>query len=304
MSKMPTGYGLILEKPKKEDAVYETVFGAGTEEPINWKEYLPEREEQYWVPFCVSFSRLNCAEAKAKKEGVNITNLSDRHLGVISGTSKKGNSLNKVSESFRKEGVVLEKECPFTYEMLSSGWTKWDEIFDLSDVDRGARRYKGGNHSWVYSLSAIKNALAFSPVQLGVGVGETWNRDIVTPPQHISAYHAITCYYIDNEYYYIQDSIGREFKKLRIDYPIAMAKSFRDLPENWKDIKKKMDKAKLEQIYQEILMRSWNESEDGSTYLDYDEEFVRSEIGKSAERWQLIKLVNFARKWKIINLFK
>jgi len=244
LEKLKQGCGLLLEKPKPEDAVYEEVFGAGEEKPLNWKAYLPKREEQFWVPFCVTFSRLNCAESKAKKEEVEIVNLSDRYLGVVSGTSKSGNSLNQVSEVFRKEGSVLEEECPFTYEMLSGGWGQWNKIFDLSAVRKDARRYKGGNHSWVYSLSAMKNALAFSPIQLGVGVGETWERDVVTKPKVISAYHAITCYHID-DYYYIQDSVGREFKKLDINYPIAMAKSFRDLPLDWKDVKKKMEKTPL-----------------------------------------------------------
>jgi len=45
-----------------------------------------------------------------------------------------------------------------------------------------------------------------------------------------------------------------------------------------------MTKNKLEQIYQELLLRHWNESLEGSAYLNHDEDFRRKEIGKSAER--------------------
>lgn len=64
-----------------------------------------------------------------------------------------------------------------------------------------------------------------------------------------------------------------------------------------------MLKTKIEQIYQELLMRGWKELEDGSAYLNMDEDFVRKEVGKSAERKQIIGLVEWSRKWKFINMF-
>jgi len=82
-------YGLIPRDPLPGQAVYNRIFagagGAGASK--DWRGILPPRERQYSIPFCVSFSRTNCAEAKAKEAGIDV-NLSDRELGVISGTTK------------------------------------------------------------------------------------------------------------------------------------------------------------------------------------------------------------------------
>ena len=64
-----------------------------------------------------------------------------------------------------------------------------------------------------------------------------------------------------------------------------------------------MLKTELNKIYNELLVRGWKESTDGLGYLNHDEDFVRKEVGKSAERKQIIKLVEWARKWKVLNMF-
>jgi hypothetical protein len=231
-------YGYIPEAHSPTDAVYDRIFAGGPASiaSFDWRPYAPQREGQSWIPFCVSFSRNNCGEAKAKRDGVDI-NLSDRELGVISGTTMAGNSMNAVSEAFRTEGIRTEKDVPFTERMLKySGDDIWREIFNIPQ--NNARRYFGGNHSWVYGRAAMIDALTYSPLQIAVGIGETWeDSGVVAPPKNISAYHAITLHYIDADgYMYIQDSIGKEWKTLTPDYPLTGTKSFRDLPENWKEI--------------------------------------------------------------------
>jgi len=62
-----------------------------------------------------------------------------------------------------------------------------------------------------------------------------------------------------------------------------------------------MTKEKLNQIYNELLLRDWNEQKDGSGYLNHYKDFVRKEIGKSDERWKIIRVVNFARIFRIIS---
>ncbi len=233
-------FGYIPENPKADAAVYNVIFDlvGGKAASFDWRPYAPPRERQYWIPFCVSFSRLNCAETKAKMDGVDI-NLSDREMGVIAKTTLSGNSLEAVSEAFRNIGVRQESLVPFTDRMLKyAGDDIWREIFDLPPVLPGQRIYKGGNHSWVYGRPAMIDAMQFSPLQIAVGIGETWEDDgIVKPPKSIGSYHAVMVLYIDADgYIYIQDSIGKEFKTLEPDYPMTGVKSFRDLPENWKDI--------------------------------------------------------------------
>ena len=300
---LKSGGGLILEDPKPEDARFERVFGAGTAQPKNWEQWLPRKENQYWTSFCVSFSLLNCVETMAIYLGItdeeeSDIDLSDRNLAVESGTTKKGNGLNPVAEWFRKQGVVKEKECYFTPEMISQGWEKWDEIFDMSHINPKARRYMGPNHSWVNTdIVSLKNALAETPLQLAFAVGNTWGDEIVEYPAVIGAYHAVECYYIDDKYIYIYDSVfGRPKKKLNINYPVLYAKSFKTLPEDWK-VKNtmKVDKKKLSQIYEELILRAWNEQKDGLAYLDFSEDFVRAEVGKSEERMKIIRLVEKAR---------
>jgi len=226
--------GLIIQKPKTEDARYERIFPGGGE-PVNWKKYLPSYEPQRRTNFCVAFSRLNCAEAVAKKAKIKL-NLSDRHLAVISGTSYNGNSLFNVTEAFRKQGVVKERVCPWRPEWLTEPRKNWHRIFDLSSVRKDARRYFGGNYSWVRTKQAMRDALAYSPLQVGLGIGYNWEREIVVPPPSYYAYHAVTLYDMDDKFLYIQDSLGKEFKKLTFNYPTPYVYSFRDLPEGWRDL--------------------------------------------------------------------
>jgi hypothetical protein len=236
MNYFKNGGGCILTPPKKEDAVFDLIFGRIGAEPINWKEYLPEPEEQRAIPFCVSFSRLNCAEAVARKEGVEL-NLSDRYLGVISGTSKQGNSLQNVSDTFRNKATVKEKDCQWKPEWLNEPYAYWKDIFNLQDIPQGARRYYGGNWSWCWTRQARQDALSFSPVQIAIGVGSNyWGDNIIQDPKTYSAYHAVALYYQDDKAMYVYDSVPPYFKRLSINYKVYYAMSFADLPENWRDI--------------------------------------------------------------------
>lgn len=225
----------IPEKIDAKDAVYEMVFSGETKtKSFNWLEYLPLRERQYWIPFCVTFSRLDCAEAVGKKEGVEL-NLSDRRLAVESGTTKTGNSLNKVAEYFRKVGTDTEEDTPLTERMIADGWNAWEDIYNLPEA---GKRYLGGNHSWVFTKQAMIDSLNYSPLQIAVGESnENWERNgEVQNPTKVDWHHAVTLYHIDEAgRYLIRDTIGKEFKILNKDYPIKWCKSFRDLPTNWKE---------------------------------------------------------------------
>ncbi len=225
----------IPERIKKGNAIYEMIFGAGEKrESFDWLKYLPDRERQWWLPFCVAFSRLDCAEAVARKMGIEL-NLSDRRLAVESGTSKKGNTLDAVSDCFRKIGVDKEEDTPLTAKMIADGWNAWEEI---NKLPRAGKRYFGGDHSWVLSKAAMIDALDHSPLQIAVGeTDENWERDgEVQNPTRIDWYHGAVLRFIDIDgRYHVRDSIGKPNKILNKDYPIGWCKSFRDLPENWKE---------------------------------------------------------------------
>lgn len=127
--------------------------------------------------------------------------------------------------------------------MLVDGWPFWDAIFALPMIVQTAKRYKGGNHSWVTSIAGMRDALNFSPLQISYGIPQGYEvQSIVQDTGIYSAYHSTTCYWIDSQgRYYIQDSIGKEFKILEANFNLTGIKSFRDLPTDWKD-KNFMDK--------------------------------------------------------------
>ena len=237
---MQNPYGAIIRPMPVGAPVYDDIF-TGTEQPINWKEYLPPRERQYNTPFCVTFSCLNCQEAVARKESIEL-NLSDRYLGVISKTTKQGNDLHTVAEMFRTQGVVKETDCPWRDNWLTD-LKYWNNVFDLSDVPQDSRKYKGGDHSFILDKKLVPRALHYSPIQLAVGIGSNWETEtVIKNPAKIIAYHAVTCYDINEEGYFFQDSIGKEFKQLSPDYRIEAAKSFRLLPSNWRETQMKIVK--------------------------------------------------------------
>jgi len=237
MKKLKTDHngGVIIVEPKKEDARYERIFG-DVGEAINWEPFLPQFERQGNTAFCLSFSRLNCAETLAIKDNLEL-NLSDKYLGVVSNTTKQGNSLNAVSEAFRKKGVVKEQLFKWTDEELNNPIGHWEKIMDISSIPADARRYYGGSYSWIKPKD-FRNGLAHSPIQLAFGVyAETYNDPIVKKGQNITSYHAVMLYHIDeNGNYHIFDSADGAKKILDKDYPIIQALSFRDLPENWKQL--------------------------------------------------------------------
>ncbi len=75
-------------------------------------------------------------------------------------------------------------------------------------------------------------------------------------PIKVNAYHAVVCFFIDAlSQYYIYDSIGRTFKILAADYKLTGVKSFRDLPQNWKELN--------------MTDKGFTKSHDGRTFIFY-----------------------------------
>lgn len=237
LKKLYKNNSVIIDLPDEEDAVYNLSFeiGAIVGGSFDWSPWLPIREEQKGTQFCTCFSRLNCAETKAKKENNEELNLSDLDLGVKSGTTNKGNNLNNPSEAFRKQGIVKETDRPWKPEWLDNPNKYWNEILK-SPTTPNAKLYFGGNHSWVYGKQAMLNALKDSPLQIAVGVGNNWGAGIIKDPKTYFSYHAVMCYGIDeNGNYLIEDSYPPHEKVLDKDYTILQCKSFTDLPKNWKE---------------------------------------------------------------------
>ncbi|MAH44115.1 hypothetical protein CL614_10440 [archaeon] len=233
----------IPEEPGENDAFDDEVFGSmefGSRPSKDWRKFRPVHEIQSYGD-CVSFSRLNCAESQAKIDGVTDDNgeelnFSDLYLAVKSGTSQRGNSLKRVAEYARKHGIVLEKFCEYT--------RSWGQRASrVASTPSYAKRYKLGNYAWVKRDSKgldrnyIKNSQEKGPIQIGVGLGETYRYagEVITPPKNISVWHALESDYTDEvDQVYAYDHYNRANVVFSADYPITFAMTFKDLPENWR----------------------------------------------------------------------
>lgn len=234
-----------LEAMSVKDALYEEVFGAelgdvkqfAGKPSYDWRQFEPILELQGDSSDCVSFSRTNAAEMKAKKEGVfddegQELNFSDLDLSVGSGTTQNGNSLTAVADYAHKVGVVLQRLCPYT-----DVWSQRAVL--VGKIPKNAKKYKLGDYSRVQSDSLfIKGALPYSPVQIGIPLDYSYNTDkIIVPPKATRAWHAVTVQYVDEkEQFYIFDHYQKKNKILAANYPLPFVFSFRDLPADWRTI--------------------------------------------------------------------
>lgn len=253
-----------LEKMSQKDALYHEVFGA-TDESVkkfagkasyDWRAFEPKLELQGGSSDCVSFSRTNCAEVKAKKEGVTDDegkelNFSDLDLSVGSGTTQNGNSLVDVAEYARKKGVVLERVCPYT--------DVWGERAGLiAKIPKTAKRYLMGDYSRVQGDSLfMKGAMVYSPLQIGIPLDYNYNTDaIVSPPAVTRAWHAVTVEFIDEkEQFHIFDHYTKSRKILAANYPMPFVLSFRDLPSDWRTVTEDASKL-LARLVGKYVMRA------------------------------------------------
>jgi len=238
MNQFSFGYGLKLEKPKLSDAKFGAIFKQVLP-PKDWRPFAPHGEAQLNSQFCVNFSYCNCVETMANyqkfEHQLEEFNLSDRWSAVKSGT-KDGNTPQKVANAGNNFGNVLEEDCPWGQFWLENPGTYWDEIQDLSQV-KPHQIYEGPNWSLVDTdIQNLKNALAYSPLQIGVIVGETWNDDVIKRPLQQFGGHAVELLWIDSQYMWIYDSYPPFLKKLTLDYSVLVAVSFAKLPDNWMEL--------------------------------------------------------------------
>lgn len=236
------GYGLQIQPFNPKDARFGKIFPKFKGIAKNWIPFAPvKRENQSNSQFCTNFSFTNCLETLSNYQkfldGTEQYNFSDRWSVVKAKTSPvNGNNLQNVCYAGLKEGNVLEEDCPWENDWLNQALTFWNEIQDLSKVNP-KQIYTGPNYSLVgTSIDELKTALALSPLQIGIMVGETYFDEIITKPKQQYGGHAVELLWIDDKYKYIFDSSEPFFKKLALDYPILVAISFAQLPPNWEEL--------------------------------------------------------------------
>ena len=145
----------------------ETDYVAGKNSPLtgidvnliaDWRAYLPAGEPQYlyatfdtmscttfsatnvietWIKFLIDNDKFTVAQLE-KLHTLGIiddkgnVNFSDRFSAIVSGTTEKGNYFQAVLDSFRKDGLLCEKDLPF------SG-NSWKEYHDKNIITEEMR---------------------------------------------------------------------------------------------------------------------------------------------------------------------
>lgn len=289
----------------------------------DWKPYLPNPERQKrssWDTMsCVTFSALNVLETQlnffladgkiADKEVEELIdlgyivdgqfNFSERFTAVMSGTTDQGNSLQNVWDSIRHDGLLPEKDCPYTDTMTKAQYFRNDFTQEQKDKAKKILEYIEIRYEWLitnnvtsladWEVESVRNALRQSPLQFTSPVCN-WD-ETPTPCGKVASEHATMSWRADDTFA-IMDHYVPFIKYLSRDYIIRYAmKAVATLKDNQENMI--VDEAKLNQIYNEILFRDFDDGARG--YIGKEENEVRAEVGKSEERMKLITLINAAR---------
>lgn len=176
----------------------------------DWRPYIVRHEKQkdpLETMACVSFSLNNCLEIQTKFYG-NEKNYSDRFLAKMSNTQTNGNTLEKVADTARNIGLVLESEWPNEPKA-----TTWAEYYKEIPEDVKAK--------------AVKQPFQYEWVARTDNFTESLKRELKQSPLQITIYaptpnHAVTLLHVEGSDAYIQDHY-LQTKKIKVsDIYIAL----------------------------------------------------------------------------------
>lgn len=120
-------------------------------------------------------------------------NFSDRFSAKMSGTTKKGNYLEAVGDSFRRDGLLPESDWAFPdmSDVQNDGEAKWQRYYaeissELKDKARKFLDYFDINYQWVIvgtsDNNKLRENLQYGPVQIASSVCPPWNSNDGQPP--------------------------------------------------------------------------------------------------------------------------
>lgn len=232
---MPKSKFGFIDAPRGSD---EHVFGSNNRfqgtilvPDGNWKPYLPPLEIQHNNRFdtysCVTFAALNCLETILKKKYDIVDNRSDRFTSVASGTEPgRGNSIQAVAESIRKDGTVAEEIYPFLPDMSSQEFFK-DLTQDLRNIGKDWLTKTQVNHEWMDAsykrFDPIKafNALRVSPLHTAVDSRTTKTANFKQYDHSVMIYNAVK-----GDYFEVFNSYENCFQTFEWDYPFYIPKKY------------------------------------------------------------------------------
>ena len=198
---MEENHGVLLGSGTKALYVGGTIPYEVRLESGDWRPYIPALEKQkdpLETMACVTFSYNNCLETQYRFYGLDL-NFSDRFLAKMSDTQHNGNYLDKVADTARKVGLVLESEYPNNPKAQT-----WDEYYKEipQEIKRKAIlqsiQYEGVD----VSLANLKKELKQSPIQITI------------PAPHPN--HAVTLVYIEGTKAHYLDHYNYQLKEMEV----------------------------------------------------------------------------------------
>lgn len=223
----------------REDVILDSDyrFGGATKLPTNilrsngdWKKFLPEieyqRKNDVETSACVTFATHNALETLfAAQYGMKV-NFSERYTAKLSGTTKDGNSPQKVIEYIRKYiGTIPDTMLPFDDSIKS--WDKFYSGIQFNHLLIGLQWILRWNvqHEWVDGThEAMKDALKFSPLGCAVNA---WHLENGLYTRSGSDNHwTLIIDYKDKDHWLVWDSYDKVIKKLEWNYSFTRVKRY------------------------------------------------------------------------------
>ena len=211
----------------------------------NWTQWLPKDELQKKgiteTMSCVSFAAMNCLEIQLNwaidngtitAEAMNFlykngyiedgkVNFSDRYIAILSGTTNKGNTLNRVANTIRGKGVIPESMLPFEGKTFDEyhGAEITEEMLKLG---KEFMNHFNIQHEWI---SDIKKHLRQTPLWIAAATCPGWATKNPVPACSKKVNHSTTIFNIADEQYIEDYDHYKPFKKkLDIEYKIPWRK--------------------------------------------------------------------------------
>jgi len=175
--------GVIEEEASEKD----WIFGMSDADKIvlredgQWDDYMPAIEVQkkgvVETMACVSFSLNNVIEFLAKRKYDEEWNKSDRFTAKMANTTRRGNSMKRVIDAVRHNGMIDEERWAFDENLIKT-WNDYYAPVDLS-VREWAKEFLNRSEVQYDTIfnrypQALMEALKYSPVWTA---GYAWGKD-------------------------------------------------------------------------------------------------------------------------------
>lgn len=244
---------------KPEDFVFGSnqLQGVVLREDGDWRDYLPLPEDQLKrnieTSACATYNTIKpIAILQEELFDLKDKNYSERFISQLSGTTKFGNTPNKVAQTIRDFGLIADKLLPFSDDISS-----WEEYNSFKGGDKNTCLHEGRRwldewnfgYDWVYTgnttieekYKKLKQALKYSPIGVSVFAWIYDNTGTYIRPTDDPDNHWTTLVYIDDKNRpYVYDSYSPYLKVLEpfYDFGFAMRYSIsKNIPLNvWQKI--------------------------------------------------------------------